>query len=614
MLNLLKPYIPLQVAKYFPVFIAMSSGLAHATPTNMGVFSDTSSLSLPGGGAAAVTGKYTTAGGATGTFKLTRNSATGYDGAEIKQENGSVKNGLEIKNRVNQASNNDQFNYTFEITPNKPDDKNFIHIIKIAQATYDTTGNSEPAKQTISFQTPLISFHSMSAEVSNNESVPYHYNAMGDYITGTKNPNNTFTDNSNASGQQLRQDDSGEPENKLYYFKLADLKGANSSPYTISTPIGFKANKKGQLPNPVNFNNLLKSSAQPTTYKDLASNFSINSGGTFVSYGVANANSTYVISINNATQATVNYKGIMNGHIGGSEVGETYNEWITFGVASVPITDFYYTFSGFVFNDNGGISDSLANSNEVNAPYKNNAAFFNGKKDSNELGISGITIALTQCNNPSTVLATAITGTDGAYSFTIPKTVIAENTDICLSEVTPPALFPISTTVSKIQRTVSTATPSFTNLDFGHVANSNAALVLKKYHYVHDCNTNLDYSQVPKQATSALVGFSMASISNVEAGKCIAYQIEAYNRANLDLTQVQIFDTLNKSNEGQSVFYAPLPTGVTSTLYSLASTSSPTIGLNEHGTIISAPFDLQESQQNSPKMLFFNSKFLPKLE
>src|SRR5690606_2069221 len=86
----------------------------------------------------------------------------------------------------------------------------------------------------------------------------------------------------------------------------------------------------GVLPTNATFANILKSSAQPNTYKALTEGTAIKSGSSYVSYGIENAASTYFIDVNNAQSVTLDYEGIMRGNIAVNApvIGETFNEWI----------------------------------------------------------------------------------------------------------------------------------------------------------------------------------------------------------------------------------------------------------------------------------------------
>src|SRR5690606_19408886 len=117
------------------------------------------------------------------------------------------------------------------------------------------------------------------------------------------------------------------------------------------------------------FANILKSNAQPNTYTALSEGSTIRSGSSYVSYGIENTASTYVIDANNAKSVTLTYEGIMNGNIAvnAAVIGETFNEWISFGVSSTARPN--YVFSGTVFNDNGNIAADEKTKQDVSSKF-----------------------------------------------------------------------------------------------------------------------------------------------------------------------------------------------------------------------------------------------------
>ena len=143
------------------------------------------------------------------------------------------------------------------------------------------------------------------------------------------------------------------------------------------------------------------------------------------------------------------------------------------------------------------------------------------------------------------------------------------------------------------------------NLDFGEVRAENAALVLIKSQYVHECNDGLNYQSVGSSENPTL-GFSINPISDVDPGNCIAYRIQAYNRGHIGLQQVQISDTI-QSTPVVSVFKRPAP------LFIPTSTASPSVVYDSNGIIQSNLFSLAAtpvtaSQPNSAT-LYFNTKY-----
>ena len=424
-------------------FMAASFNL-QAAPTNMGSMTVTSSNASAG----TASGTYVAAGsGATGSFTLVRNENIGYNNsAEITPASGTRTNGIEIRNDSNTSIDRDKFKYTFTITP---DDNASIHTIKVGQASYSLGGNSEIARQTLSFtQNSQISTPAQ-ATIRNNPNVPYFYNAMGDYFMGKKLAGNSFSSNNTVTLPQLRFDSSNGGDSGLYYYGITALNGSgNSSSFTPTTnssgQVSFASGqKRGTLPPMPTFTNILKeTSTSPnnqTTYRALNVNDIIANNSSYVSYGIANADSNYVLAVKNAKTVILTYEGIMRGNsaIEADVVGETYNEWISFGVESEPL---YYIFSGTVFNDNGG------NTN----PQINNSGYFNGIFDPvSESGISNSTIKLVDCNNSDIVYASEnlpMTGV-GQYQLRTPIANLSGKNTVCLIEENSTNTYPIRTTI-----------------------------------------------------------------------------------------------------------------------------------------------------------------------
>lgn len=315
----------------------------------------------------------------------------------------------------------------------------------------------------------------------------------------------------------------------------------------------------------------------------------------------------------------------MNGNNGFSTdlLGETYNEWISFGVESEPL----YVFSGKVFNDNGGVSDA----NPQDLTLVNNLNYFNGKLDSNEAGISAtnLQVRLTDCNNnnivtvsgtpnPQTVTNTA--KDKGNFSFSVLPTTLASNaTGICVVEEEPQSSswsYTVDTTPNNLNTNFTTSTYKYTDLNFGEVTQNNSALALKKYQFVHDCDDNLSYRNIAADTSSPLTGFSTEGIGNINPGKCIAYKIEAHNRGHVGLVNIQIMDSLQKKIADQfsveSVFQLPRSAGISAGLYKDRSLNSGQANIGENGTIISDNFNLintGNSTSTSVQTLFFNTRY-----
>lgn len=555
-------------------------------------------------------GTYTTVDKATGTFTLKRNATSvGYNGESF--EVGT--NGIQIQNNVKQGTLNDdddKFSYTFTITPN---DNNSIHTIKIAQATYANSGNSEIARQTLSY-TDFIPFRFgsvASATIRNNTNVPYFYDAMGDYFMGKELSDTTLQENISKSEPQLRTDDSSNP---LYYYNITRLNGTGDTnsyrPTKNASGQVTRRTPSGVLPTNATFANILKSSAQPNTYKALSEGSTIKSGSSYVSYGIENTASTYIIDINNAKSVTLTYEGIMNGNIAvnAAVIGETFNEWISFGVASTARPN--YIFSGTVFNDNAGIAADDKTKQDVSSKFTTNQKYFNGKLDSGELGIShpNLSIRLTDCigdNGGTNIVNPQLVQISGQYRFTVPANVLDGKSKVCLVEVEPSEWeYSVDTTpnmreVTLEPDTFNYKTDSSRNLDFGEVQADYAALVLIKSQYIHDCDNDLNYINILDKEVPT-IGFSInRPIVDIEPGKCIAYKIDAYNRGNVDLQEIQITDKL-QTESIKSIFTMPLPLGSSFDVYSKAS-KLPI------DSIISNKFNLPRA--TSKATLYFNTKY-----
>ena len=611
--------------------LAIASYQTQAAPLNMGSVTVTSSNPSTG----TASGTYIAAGsGATGTFTLTRNETRGYNSdTEITPAKGTTRtNGIEIKNNSNSGNDRDKFTYTFTITP---DDKTSIHTIKIGQASYAKEGNSEVARQTLSFTENTQINIPVEATVRTNTEVHYFFGAMGDYFMGEKLAENSFSSNNTTNQPQLRVDSFSGGNNNLYYYNLTALNGSgNSSSFTPTTDgngyVSFApGRKRGILPPTPTFENILKkSSTNPNnqnTYAALSSGTVIPNNGSYVSYGVENVKSDYVVAVRNAESVTLTYDGIMQGNsaLEADVVGETYNEWISFGVESEPL----YVFSGKVFNDNGGIE----NADPQDISIVNNTNYFNGKLDNNELGISAsnLQIRLTDCNNnnivtvPSTPNPQTVANTNGdrgKYSFSVLPTILAKNTTrVCVVEEEPQTsswIYTVDTTSNKLNTNFTVDTYKYTDLDFGEVTQNNSALALRKYQFVHKCDTTPPYKSIDSNTSSPLTGFSTKEIRDIDPGMCIAYKIEAYNRGHVSLANIQIIDTLQKastdSTKVESVFYAPVPGGITATLHEGDKPSSPPTTLGKNGTIISDKFDLTNMTDSTSipvEVLYFNTKY-----
>lgn len=291
-----------------------------------------------------------------------------------------------------------------------------------------------------------------------------------------------------------------------------------------------------------------------------------------------------------------------------------YGDEITCTIVNSPAS---YTFSGIVFNDNGGIVASDGTRQDISTTFVGNGSYFNGIYDSaSEVGLydSNLSIRLTDCNgnnlttvssNPQAV--SNVVATRGRYSFTVAASALVNKTKVCVVENEPSVWdYAVDTNTDNREVTLVANVYTYSNLDFGEVKANNAALVLIKSQYVHECNNNLDYQAVSTNAEDPTVGFSINPISGVSPGKCIAYSVRAYNRGHVGLQQVQIRDQL-QITPVTSVFQQPAP------LFIPTSVNSPTVSYGSNGEIRSNLFSLaatpSTSAQPNSATLYFNTRY-----
>ena len=270
-----------------------------------------------------------------------------------------------------------------------------------------------------------------------------------------------------------------------------------------------------------------------------------------------------------------------------------------------------YIFSGTVFDDNGGITDTQADANNANitsGTYFNKPNYFNGVFNTpQELGISGSNVRLANCANNSITYPTQSVIRNGAsvgeYQISIPKTTLANNTNLCLVESRTGATYPIRTSSESRNVGFSATTYNYPNNNFGRVIAANAALVLQKYQFVNDCNAGtLIYASVPMTGDPR-TGFSMDPIQdNITPQQCIAYKITATNRANLAINDFIMSDVLQKKgvNNAQVTSIRVAPTDNNGSY----ATDSVALGLN--GTVKTTALMLQK---NTKSDFYFNTKY-----
>ena len=604
--DVVKPYLIWK--KYVLAFVVITTTplIAQANPTGFGTFTrDTNTIA-----GSIASGTYITAADATGKFKITAGAANGYNGSSVRVGD----NGVEIKNESNAGNDRDKFTYTITITP---DDITSLHTIKIGQASYSTGGNSEIARQKLSFTENTQINLPVQATVRENPDVGYFFGAMGDYFMGKKLAGNSFSSNNTISRPQLRVDSSSGGSNDLYYYSLTALNGTgNSSSFTPTTSangeVRFGSQKRGTLPPTPTFTNILKeTSTNPnnqTTYRALNVNDIITNNSSYVSYGIENSKSSYMIAVRNAESVTLTYEGIMKGNsaIEADVVGETYNEWIIFGVESEP---FYYVFSGIVFNDNGGITSleaDASNANITSGVYSNKPDYFNGVfNNASESGIGDSTVKIVNnCDNPTITYATQTVETSGSaigrYQIKIPIANLNGQGNVCLLEERSDTSYPIRTTNNKKTITLENAKYNYTHNDFGRVIAQNAALVLEKEQAANDCKitniTTLTYSKDPLSSSETGSG------ADVRPGQCIAYKITATNRANIDINNFVMRDVLQKKGDNKAIVTSKLA----DPSYQASDYATDSVPIGENGTVKTASLSLGARSNRS---FYFNTQY-----
>ena len=287
----------------------------------------------------------------------------------------------------------------------------------------------------------------------------------------------------------------------------------------------------------------------------------------------------------------------------------TYGDEVTCTITNTPKS---YSFSGTVFNDNGGITAADSTKQNITSTFTGNSAYFNGILDSNESGIfdSGLQVALTNCNGTQIVTSSANPQTVsslGKYNFVVQSGALP--TRVCLVETEPTSwIYDIDTTANIREVTLTNNIYIYNNLDFGEVQTNNTALVLIKYQYVHECNNSLDYTSVTNTSDPS-TGFSTSAPSKtIIPGKCIAYKIEAYNRGHISLSDIQISDVL-QNVKVKSEFYLPKASGVPSDVFKTTNQTAP---VGQNGTIVSDKFTLSNTSSStttSKATLYFNTKY-----
>ena len=291
-----------------------------------------------------------------------------------------------------------------------------------------------------------------------------------------------------------------------------------------------------------------------------------------------------------------------------------YGDEITCTITNTPSV---YTFTGFVFNDNGGIDDSQADATSANisSGIYANTNYFNGifnLSAPTESGITGSTVKLVNCAAPNTVYATQTVSATGAYQLSAPASTISSNSsNICLVEERSSTDYPIRTNASSKTVTILANTLNYPNNDFGRVITANAALVLRKAQYINNCPSTLDYTATNINTSGnkdPRVGFSESSIengingNNLIPGQCIAYRITATNRANLAVNSFVMRDKLQSKSDGALVTSVLALPALSTADYT--STENPAIGAN--GEVKTKSLSLPA---RSVRNFYFNTKY-----
>lgn len=267
-----------------------------------------------------------------------------------------------------------------------------------------------------------------------------------------------------------------------------------------------------------------------------------------------------------------------------------------------------YIFSGTVFDDNGGIPTAQADANQPNftTGTYNNANYFNGVFNTPpESGIAGSTVRLVSCSNTSTIYATQPSGTGatiGKYQFSVPLSTFGTNRSICLIESRTGTTYPVRTTTDNINTGFTTTTYHYPNRNFGRVITENAALVLRKFQFVNDCSTALNYNNITT-TSDPRTGFSTEGINgNIVPGQCIAYRITATNRANTPITNSVVQDRLQEKGQNGALVTSILANPVAST----TDYASDSVPIGQNGLVKTNPFPLN---QRTSRDFYFNTKY-----
>ena len=306
------------------------------------------------------------------------------------------------------------------------------------------------------------------------------------------------------------------------------------------------------------------------------------------SYACTNANSSSTTTMPSGSTTSFNLPTL------------TYGDDITCTITNTPSA---YIFSGIIFNDNGGLTLTERQLTGTNTQY------FNGVYDptAGETGIyqTGLKVQLAKNCNTTTPIAikTVDVNTNGTYSITATQTEMAGATNVCLIEQEPGGnltTYPVDTTNNQLNVNYIATTYNYPNLNFGEVSQNNAGLVLVKEQATNDCNIT----------NTAMLGLTYNAVtqSGIDARKCVAYKITAYNRTNLTngLTDIKITDALPKKGVNGSTVNSLLDNPLDTTLTNFKVDTANSVAIGANGTVVS---DVQSLAKGASRSLYFNTKY-----
>ena len=306
------------------------------------------------------------------------------------------------------------------------------------------------------------------------------------------------------------------------------------------------------------------------------------------SYACTNANSSSTTTMPSGSTTSFNLPTL------------TYGDDITCTITNTPNA---YIFSGIIFNDNGGLTLTEHQLTGINTQY------FNGVYDptAGETGIyqTGLKVQLAKNCNTTTPIAikTVDVNTNGTYRITATPTEMAGATNVCVIEQEPGGnltSYPVDTTNNQLNLNYVATTHNYPNLNFGEVSQNNAGLVLVKEQATNDCNISI--------ATMLGLNYVKTQQDAIDARKCVAYKITAYNRTNLTnpLTNVRITDALPKKGVNGSTVNSLLDNPLDTTLTNFKVDTANSVAIGANGTVVS---DVQSLAKGASRSLYFNTKY-----